>query len=107
MTPTREEFATMKDGELAAAYGVHIRTIQRWKPSKRSGWHRNKLNLEKAKEIRALYATRNYSQKQLAARYGVCQTVVSRVVRNVVYQDWRFGLTGSSDFEVGYVHVAA
>lgn len=39
---------------------------------------KSKLNYAQVEEIRALLANR-YSQQEIAKRYGVCQTVISRI----------------------------
>lgn len=47
----------------------------------RAPWH--KLTVEDARNIRADYSTGMYSQKQLAAAYGVSQSSISYTVRRV------------------------
>lgn len=44
-----------------------------------------KLTMEKAEEIRRLYATGQYAQVQLARKFGVSQPVISKVV---LHQSW-------------------
>lgn len=48
-----------------------------------SGWA--KLNEEKVRQIRSLYASGEYTQKQLALMFGVVHTVISRVVRREIW----------------------
>ena len=43
-------------------------------------------NMEIANEIRALYNTGNYTQKELAEKYGVFQTTISKIINN---KKWR------------------
>jgi len=45
-----------------------------------------KLTMQKAEQIRALYATGDYSQEELGAQFGVDQTIVSDVVR---FETWK------------------
>ena len=45
-----------------------------------------KLNEDKVREIRAKYASGHYSQRQLAAEYGITQCNIGRVVRR---EHWR------------------
>ena len=42
-----------------------------------------KLNDEFVREIRKLYATKQYTQKQLAAQYNVCGRTISLIVRRL------------------------
>ena len=51
-------------------------------------WKRDtspKLDGERAEQIRALYATGNYTYKQLAKRYGVTWCSIGRVIRGETY----------------------
>lgn len=46
-----------------------------------------KLTKEKADTIREMYASKNYSQKELANMYGVTKMVISLTVRNKLWQN--------------------
>lgn len=43
------------------------------------------MNLEKATQARELYFSRQMTQKQIAAKLGVKQNTVSRIVSGVVW----------------------
>ena len=72
---------------------------ERWNPSRGDAhWTRRnpgaqrgernptaKLTDEQADEIRALYAAGDISQRALGERFGVCQPVISRIVRGTGY----------------------
>ena len=45
----------------------------------------NKLTMEDAREIRRLYATGNYSQREIAQMYGCSQQTICRILNN---QSW-------------------
>jgi DNA-binding XRE family transcriptional regulator len=42
--------------------------------------HDARLNLQKAEDIRAAYATRRYTQRALGVRYGVAQQSIGKIV---------------------------
>ena len=44
-----------------------------------------KLYLEKVNEIRKLYATGNYTQKELAEKFNVSQTLISQIILNKIW----------------------
>lgn len=77
--------------EAAEHYGVSVRTIGRWlvsydeyHPMKNFGSH--KLNLQKAKEIRHLHVV-GHSIKELAKKYNVTFSAVSRIIHNITYAE--------------------
>lgn len=41
------------------------------------------LTKDSVKDIRALWKTRRYTQSELAKRYAVSQSCISRIVRNI------------------------
>jgi hypothetical protein len=47
-----------------------------------------KLSVDDAREIRELWATGEYTQSELANAYGVAQSSISNVVRNVTFKDF-------------------
>ena len=51
---------------------------------KRRLWNQ-KLSMEKAREIRELYATDRYSQRGLARMFGVAWISISRIIRGLAY----------------------
>jgi group I intron endonuclease len=46
-----------------------------------------KVDWESVREIRKLYTTGNFTQKQLAERFKLFQTTVSEIIRNVIWKD--------------------
>jgi len=59
--------------------------------------------MDKAREIRQLYFTENFTQQQLADRYGVSQAAIGRVVNNITYREERtLGIGGESPCSVEY-----
>ena len=48
---------------------------------------KSKLNLEKAGEIREMYATGEFSQQYLAYYFGVSQSVISEVILNKKWKE--------------------
>lgn len=52
----------------------------------RLGFKREKMSFERAEEIRALYATGEYSQSTLGFKYGIGGCTVNKIVRN---KSWR------------------
>ena len=52
--------------------------------SRKRSW--NKINLEIANEIRNLYATNNYTHKQLAEIYNVCRRTIEHIINNKIWK---------------------
>lgn len=46
-----------------------------------------KVNWEIVKQIRQLYSNGEFTQKQLAEKFGIFQTTVSEIIRNVIWID--------------------
>ena len=65
----------------------------------------NKLNLEKAQEIRQKYFQDNLTQQELAVIYHVTQAAIGRVVNNITYKENKFAFGGESDFIVNYNYI--
>lgn len=52
------------------------------------GWGmKAKLSFETAREIRSLYATGDYSQRQLASKYGVSQPSIGNIIRGKTWKE--------------------
>lgn len=51
--------------------------------------HRNftKLSMEKAKEIREMYSTGNYLQREIAVLYGVCRQTVNYLIQDKTWRE--------------------
>jgi transposase len=93
MIPEKKELLpyVKKRKEAAEHFNVTERTIVNWmkkyniyKPKKNYGC--NKLNLEKAKEIRSLYKN-GKKIKELSKKYKVTIATISRIINNIVYKE--------------------
>jgi lambda repressor-like predicted transcriptional regulator len=75
--------------EAAEKYGVTTKTIIRWLKQYNLVTEvlcsSHKLNLDKAIEIRRLHKE-GESMKDLAAKYGVTFSAISRIIHNIVYR---------------------
>lgn len=65
--------------------GTHQDNMDDRRIRQRGGRATAKINFGVAERIRAEYATGDYSQRELAARYGIGQYIVSRVVNNKLW----------------------
>ena len=92
MKPSSEQLRPFVDDRKAGAekFGVSVKTISRWmkdeglyKPKNNYG---NKLNLDKAREIRKKHADGS-EIKELANEYHVTFSTVSRIVQNITYPE--------------------
>lgn len=92
MKPSLEQLRKFIDDRNSAAleFGVSAKTISRWmkeeglyKPKKNYG---NKLDLEKAREIRKKHSE-GFQIKQLASEYQVTFSTISRIIKNITYQE--------------------
>jgi transposase len=96
MTPKKEDLTPYLNNrkEAAKKFGVTEKTITNWmkkhgiyKPKKNFGC--NKLNFEKALEIRKLHKD-GLKIKDLAKKYKVTFATISRIVNNLIYKDKNF-----------------
>jgi len=55
------------------------------KDSMKKGRHLYSLDSEKASEIRSLYATGKYSQRDLAAKYDTAQSNIQRILSEQIW----------------------
>lgn len=92
MKPLPEQLRKFVDDKKSAAleFGVSVKTISRWmkeeglyKPKNNYG---NKLDLEKAREIRKKHSE-GFEIKELAREYHVTFSTISRIVQNITYQE--------------------
>ena len=94
-----------KDYKAAAAfYRVSERTIRRWAQNldiyePRKGYQPNKLNMIIARRIRNLYNEDQYTQTELAKKFGVCQGTIAKIVNNVIYRT-DFTISGKAEVKV-------
>ncbi len=91
MIPSKDEIEPFKDDRKSAAtkFDVSEKTIVNW--LKRYGLYEpkanfgcNKLNMEKAIEIRRLHAN-GVPMKDLATKYDVTFSTISRIIHNLIY----------------------
>jgi predicted secreted protein len=66
----------------------------------REGWGARKLSAKKAEEIRSLYFTDKYSQRELAGIYDVSIGTIWKVINNKIYHMVNFGFSGSADYKL-------
>jgi predicted transcriptional regulator len=55
-----------------------------------------------ARTIRKMYETDRFTQKQLAAVFGVSQGMIGRIINNKAHVDHAFGFGGESGVSVHY-----
>ncbi len=94
-----ESYIVFRDWSLSIGYADNL-TIDRkennkgyspdncrWVSHKENMWNRDttKLNLEKVNEIRELYKTGNYLQKELAEKFKVDQPRISKILNNKIW----------------------
>lgn len=80
--------------EISRRLGVHRNVIRSvigiWRASNRRGRknpHEIKMNLEKARKLRALYATEDYTQKELGKLFDLDSGQVSRIINNIRWRE--------------------
>jgi len=95
------DYIAFRDWSLSNGYkeGLQINRINNddnYEPSncnfvthKENARHRRgqKTDMEKANEIRALYKTGNYVQKQLAEKYNVNRITISKIINNKTWKN--------------------
>lgn len=94
MMPSKEQLMPYINDRKSASnkFGVSLKTISRWMkkyeiyvPKENYG---NKLNINKAREIRKKYEE-GIEIKDLAKEYNVTFSTISRIVQNVTYSEIR------------------
>lgn len=79
-----------KRGPEHPAYGVKRTQAERENLRRQFSGERNrnaKLTQKAVDEIRSLYATNEYTQKQLAAMFNVCQSTIYKVLHNEIWNN--------------------
>lgn len=91
MPPLEDLLKFTSKREAAAKYDVTQKTITNWlkyygvyKATPKYG--PNKLNIEKAQEIRRLHKE-GKSRKELAKMFGVTFSTISRVIHNLIHKE--------------------
>ena len=95
MLPEKSLLINLNLSEISNKFDVTERTARRWlekhelyKP--KVNFRPNKLNLQKANEIRNLYKL-GWTQQKLAERFNVTQAMICRIINNIAYhQQLRF-----------------
>lgn len=68
----------------------------------REGWCPGKIGMRKAQEIRMLYGTDKYTQKQLAVMYRVSVAIIWRILNDKIYRKINPGFSGSASVHITY-----
>lgn len=62
-----------------------------------------RLNQKVIEEIRILYKSKKYKQKQIAEKFEVSQSLVSKIINNEIHKDYKkFKLGGQAAVRIGY-----
>jgi DNA invertase Pin-like site-specific DNA recombinase len=59
---------------------------EKWHPSRGSTNGQAKLTEDDVREIRRLYATGNFTQRELALEFGIARSAIGKIVRR---QAWK------------------
>jgi transposase len=94
MMPEKEELIKFLNNtkEAAEKYQVTERTIINWMKkykiyNPKLNYGCNKLNFDKAEQIRLLYQSNKLKTKDLAKKFGVTITTISRIINNKIYKE--------------------
>lgn len=72
--PMPKKEARAMEGRLKLHYGLeHTEAISR------------KLTMEDAREVRRLYATGEFTQRELSVLFGIKHTAIGKIIRNTTY----------------------
>jgi transposase len=87
--PTKEELLhylnIMNRKEISDIFQVSESTVSRWLKAHqlcRQGWGAGKMTYGTAQEIRKFYTSKQYTQKELAKKYKVSQSTISKIINN-------------------------
>jgi len=100
----KEMLSNFTKEEIALNYNISQSTLSRLLKKHnltKEGYGANKLNFEKADEIRAFYKN-NKTQKELSEMFGVSQPTIHKVVNNLIYKTNSSKLSGEADVKVNY-----
>lgn len=94
--------------DICSHFGISERTLDRLIGDyclKKKNFGPKNLPDETVNSIRSLYSTGDYTQKELADRFHVSQSLVCKIVNNQIHRH-AFGLTirGEAVYRLGYRH---
>lgn len=105
-TEVQKLLATMSRENICTKYNVSKSTLSRVIRTHgltKKGYRPHKLNKEQEVEIRRLYFEEHWLQKDIAAKFGVSQSMVARIVNKVTI-GLNFG--GEAEVKVSYKYDA-
>ena len=81
-------------------------SLRDWRPKKkekpkRKGWGACKLNMDIAKDIRKQFQN-GKEIKNIAKKYKVTFSSISRIIRNETYKEYKIKFSGSATVNVEY-----
>jgi len=103
--------------QAAKKLGISERTLQKnmnfyditmrdWKPKEehiiKEGWGAYKLSFEKAIKIREMFYEERMEIKDIAKKYDVTFSTISRIVRNITYKENKTKFGGEAKINVDY-----
>jgi len=91
---------------ICESYQISRRTLNRvLKDKGLTGSGLNRLNDEIAKEIRYFYQLNKFTQNELADKYNVSQSLISKIVNNAIHcNNTNFVIGGEAEVKLGYKH---
>ena len=87
-------------------YQISRRTLNRvLKDRGLTGFGLDRVDDQAVAEIRLLYQRREYTQTELADKYDVSQSLISKIVNDLVHRNvTNFVIGGEADVKMGYKH---
>lgn len=87
-------------------YQISRRTLNRiLKERGLTGFGLDRVDDQTVGEIRLLYRRKQYTQKELADKYNVSQSLISKIVNDLVHRNvTNFVIGGEADVKMGYKH---
>lgn len=91
---------------ICESYQISRRTLNRiLKDKDLTGFGLNRLDCQVVKEIRYFYQLNKFTQKELADKYNVSQSLISKIVNNEIHcNNTNFVISGEAEVKLGYKH---
>jgi len=92
--------------EVCEQFHISRRTLNRvLKANGLTNFGLDRLESLQVGEIRTLYQTKEYTQTELADKYQVSQSLISKIVNNSIHRNiTSFVIGGEADVKLGYKH---